>query len=159
MIGAWSDALAGSLGLMMAASGPDITEAALQRDDADWWRLCREADQQARQQPPNARLKRLRKLLDSNTAIDRAWAELHGVAVLSTKEAPAATVEALMFSLRAGIVALKHPSTLRRLARLSESQARDVAERVRKFKPNIAPAWELDAVEALLEIWSVRHGR
>jgi hypothetical protein len=64
-----------------------------------------------------------------------------------------------MFSLRSGVDALRNPSTLSRLARLSESQARDVAERVRKFKPNIAPAWELDAVEALLEIWSVRRGR
>jgi hypothetical protein len=49
-------------------------------------------------------------------------------------------------------------STLRRLARLSESQAREVALRVQKFKPDIAPAWELDAVEALLKIWDLRHG-
>ena len=54
--------------------------------------------------------------------------------------------------------ARSNTSTLRRLARLSESQAREVALRVQKFKPDIAPAWELDAVEALLKIWDLRHG-
>jgi hypothetical protein len=73
--------------------------------------------------------------------------------------APQATVEALMFSMRSGIDALREPSTLRRLAQLDVSQAQEVAERVRKFKPEIAPAWELDAVEALLEIWMKRHAR
>jgi hypothetical protein len=73
--------------------------------------------------------------------------------------APEATVEALMFSLRSGVDALREPNTLRRLASLSERQAQEVAERLRKFRPDIAPAWELDAVEALLEIWMKRHGR
>jgi hypothetical protein len=92
-------------------------------------------------------------------AADRRVAARSKIAVLNTREAPGATVEALMFSLRSGVDALREPSTLRRLARLSKAQAREVAERVRRFKPNIARAWDLDAVEALLKIWSLRHGR
>jgi hypothetical protein len=30
---------------------------------------------------------------------------------------------------------------------------------VRNFKRNIAPAWDLDAVEALFKIWIKHHGR
>jgi hypothetical protein len=86
--------------------------------------------------------------------VETTWHELN-----RRDGAPQATVEALMFSLRFGIDALREPSTLRRLAQLDVSQAQEVAERVRKFKPEIAPAWELDAVEALLEIWMKRHAR
>jgi hypothetical protein len=123
----------------------------------DFCKLCRIADRVAKRRngQNDPKLERLRQLLDDEISLERTC---HVVA-LNAHEAPAATVDALMFSLRSGVDALRNPSTLSRLARLSESQARDVAERVRKFKPNIAPAWELDAVEALLEIWSVRHGR
>jgi hypothetical protein len=123
----------------------------------DFCKQCRIADRAVKRHNDqnDPKLELLRQLLDDEISLERTY---HVVA-LKTQEAPAATVEGLMFSLRSGVDALRNPSTLSRLARLSESQARDVAERVRKFKPNIAPAWELDAVEALLRIWSLRHGR
>jgi hypothetical protein len=68
------------------------------------------------------------------------------------------TVEALMYSLRRGVEALRDPNTLRRLGQLDEAQAREAAGRVRKFMPHIAPAWEVDEVEALLEVWMTHHG-
>src|SRR5262249_39136543 len=76
---------------------------------------------------------------------------------LKTTEAPAATVEALVFQLRSGIDALNNPSAVTRLSRLSEAQAESVAERIRNFKPNIASVWGLDEIEALLTIWGMRQ--
>lgn len=59
------------------------------------------------------------------------------------------TVEALMLSLRAGVGALGRADTLRRLSELSKAQLREVAVRLQKFKPQIAPAWTPEQVEAL----------
>jgi hypothetical protein len=131
--GDWQDTLAGALTLMAVAVGPEITSQVF---DDTFERACREADKKRKG--------------------ERAY---HNVVVLRGAEAPAATVEALVFQLRSGVDVLRHHGALTRLARLSESQAREVAGRVRKFKPNIAPAWKLDEVEALLRIWSLRHGR
>ena len=73
--------------------------------------------------------------------------------------APAATVEALMFGLRDGIEALPaNPDTLRRLAELSEEQLRAVCERLQNFKPHIAPAWSAEEVRGLVDIWGVSRG-
>jgi hypothetical protein len=126
MIGAWSNALTGSLGLMMAASGPDITEAALQRDDTDWWRLCREADQRAQK---------------SETSRRREVG------------APQPTIDALMYSLRErGIKALKESDTKRRLAQLSDQQTVEVGARLQRLKPHIAAAWSVEEVKTLFRL-------
>ena len=63
-------------------------------------------------------------------------------------------VEALVFGLRDGIDALKDRSNQRRLGELNDEQMRDVAARVQKFLPRIAPAWKPADVEALLTLWS-----
>jgi hypothetical protein len=42
----------------------------------------------------------------------------------------------------------------RRLSELSEEQLRAVCHQLRNFKPEIAPAWTLEEVEALVIIWS-----
>jgi hypothetical protein len=68
--------------------------------------------------------------------------------------APAATVEALMYSLRRGIEALAVSDNKRRLSGLSEEQLRAICHQLRNFKPEIAPAWTLEEVEALVIIWS-----
>jgi len=52
--------------------------------------------------------------------------------------APAATVEALMFGLRDGIEAF-NPDTLRRLSELSEEQLRAVCERVQNSNLTLRP--------------------
>ena len=62
------------------------------------------------------------------------------------------TVEALMFSLRRGVRVLDESDTRRRLAEFDDGQALEVAERIQRFKPEIAPAWTADEVEKLLQL-------
>ena len=71
--------------------------------------------------------------------------------------APEATVEALMYSLRRGVEAITKPDNQRRLAELSEDQLLAVCQRLQNFKPNIAPAWPPEEVEALASIWSTAY--
>jgi hypothetical protein len=73
---------------------------------------------------------------------------------LDTSGAAYWTVEALVFALRDGLDAMKHPSNQRRLGELSDKQMKEVAERVQRFMPRIAPAWKSADVEALLSLWS-----
>jgi len=62
---------------------------------------------------------RLRRLIDGGVSLDRAWRELDGRRARA--EAPDATVEALMFSLRSrGVQALEEPNTMRRLGELND---------------------------------------
>ena len=69
-------------------------------------------------------------------------------------QAPQATVEALMYSLRTrGVKALEESSTKRRLSLLNETQLRAVCQRVQNFKPEIAPAWTPEEIEALSITW------
>jgi hypothetical protein len=111
-------------------------------------RFCREADKRQRRKPIDPRIVRARRLLDDDVLLEAAWHKinterLHG-------RAAEATVEALMFSLRAGIIALSKPDTLLRLSELSDVQLRHVAVRLQKFKPEIAKRWPPEDVEVLL---------
>jgi hypothetical protein len=56
----------------------------------------------------------------------------------SRGRAAASTVEALLYSLRAGGAALDCPHARRRLAELSEAQLHEVSARLQKIQPNIA---------------------
>jgi hypothetical protein len=62
-----------------------------------------------------------------------------------------------MYSLRQGAEAITEPGNQRRLAELSEDQLLAVCQRLQNFKPNIAPAWPPEEVEALASIWSTAH--
>jgi len=96
----------------------------------------------------------LRRLMDDNVSLDSAWHELHG----RRSAAAASTVEALVFGLREGLVALsKNLDRLRRLSELNAEQPRGVCERLQNFQPHIATAWTPKEVEALAVIWSKRH--
>lgn len=65
-------------------------------------------------------------------------------------EAAPATVEAIMFSLRSrGTAALLEPDCRCRLSELNEQQALEVAVRLQKLKPEIAPAWGAEQIDAL----------
>ena len=57
-----------------------------------------------------------------------------------------------MFSLRRGVRVLDKSDTRRRLAELDDGQALEVAERVQRLQPEIAPAWTADEVERLLQL-------
>src|SRR5262249_54869403 len=147
-------ALAAALSLMAAISGPEIIEAAMQRDDADWLRLCQGADQRARQRPQDARLVRVRALLDESVTIERGSTELSTV----KKRAPQTTVEALMHSIReGGVKALEEPAPKRRLGELSDEQAIDVGNRLQRLKPNIACAWTAEEVGILFQVRSKKR--
>ena len=85
--------------------------------------------------------------MEPEVTFGRACAEIH--ADWFYGRAADSTVEALMLSLRAGVGALGRADTLRRLSELSKAQLREVAVRLQKFKPQIAPAWTPEQVEAL----------
>jgi hypothetical protein len=51
------------------------------------------------------------------------------------------------------VAELTQPETLRRLSALDKEQLKNVCRRVRAFKPEIAPAWSADAVDALISAW------
>jgi hypothetical protein len=98
----------------------------------------------------NERLKRLRRLMLDNVSLNHAYYE-----TLRDRPTPEMTADALMFSLRLGIIdGLARPGAKERLARLSEEQLRAVCDWLRNFKPEIAPAWTPEEVEALTVIWS-----
>jgi hypothetical protein len=64
-----------------------------------------------------------------------------------------------MFGLRErGVKALDEPDTRRRLVQLDDSQALEVAGRLQRFKPEIAPAWSVDEVEQFLELRETLNG-
>jgi hypothetical protein len=69
------------------------------------------------------------------------------------RRAAESTIDALMYSLRRGPGALSDRFTMSRASELSEQQLVDVAARVQKFKPHIAPAWAPDQVEILIAAW------
>jgi len=99
----------------------------------------------------------LRELMADDVSLERAYYAIH--AKHFEGRAAAATVEALMYSLRQrGTAALKEAQTQRRLAALSEEQLREVAARLQRLKPHIAKAWSGDEIDHLLETWDLLHG-
>ena len=98
--------------------------------------------------PRDPRIERLCALMNDDVSLDRAWHELHAARI--SGRAAKSTVEALMYSLRNGVDALGRPDTLRRVSQLSDAQTREVAVRVQKFGPHIAPAWTPEDVEVLI---------
>jgi hypothetical protein len=81
-------------------------------------------------------------------------------------------VEALAYQLRGGVNALKEPSALRRISELDEAQAKDIADRLTKWRwsklalnaprvqrlpypnePGTVPPWEPGQINMFIEIW------
>ena len=102
----------------------------------------------------SAEILRARRLLDENVSFERAWSEMQA----SRGRAASSTVEALVFSLRAGGTALACPHARRRLAELAEAQLHEVSARLQTFQPKIARAWTPIEVELLAAVWSDLHG-
>jgi hypothetical protein len=100
-----------------------------------------------------AELARSRSLLINERSLDRAKAEIQAHHKRQ-RNAAASTIEALMFALRDGLDALKHPRNQRRLSELNDEQMQEVAARIQKFLPRIAPVWKPADVQALLSLWS-----
>ena len=102
----------------------------------------------------SADIVRARRLLDEDFSLERAWSEINE----ASGRAASSTVEALVFSLRAGGTALACPHARRRLAELAEAQLHEVSARLQTFQPKIARAWTLIEVELLVAVWSDLHG-
>src|SRR5262245_6205108 len=92
--------------------------------------------------------------LDENVSLEQAWSERQ----VPGGRAAASTVEALMYTLRAGGTALACPHARRRLSELSEAQLHEVCARLQRFQPRIARAWTPVEVELLVAIWVDLHG-
>jgi len=113
-------------------------------------------DRKAAARSQDRRLERLRRLLEDDVSLERAWAELNR----GDSRAPQATVEALMYSLRErGVKALEEPDTKRRLSTLDKSQLKEVCRRVQNLKPHIATPWSREQAAALVSNWRRLHGR
>lgn len=69
------------------------------------------------------------------------------------KRAAESTVKALLHSLRRGTQALTNRDTIDRLRQLNEPQLHVVLQRLRRFKPEIAPAWGDDDIAVLTDVW------
>lgn len=102
----------------------------------------------------SAKILRARHLLDESVSLERAWSEMQA----SRGRAAASTVEALLYSLRAGGAALDCRHARRRLAELREAQLHEVSARLQKIDPNIARAWTPAEVKLLVGIWIDKHG-
>ena len=102
----------------------------------------------------SAEILRARRLLDKNVSLERAWSEINE----ASGRAASSTVEALLYSLRAGGTALACPHARRRLAELAEAQLHEVSARLQTFQPKIARAWTPIEVELLVAVWSDLHG-
>ena len=89
-----------------------------------------------------------------DSSLEHAWSGIND----APARAAASTIEALMFSLRAGGVALACPHACRRLAELTEAQLHEVCARLQKLDLNIARAWTPIEVELLVAVWSDLHG-
>jgi hypothetical protein len=100
--------------------------------------------------PPES-LKRLRRLLESNVSLERAYRETSTL----KGRAAASTVEALMFELRGGTSVLSETACAR-LSVLSEQQLHDVCGRLQRLK--IARAWTPDEITTLVDKWNGCHG-
>jgi hypothetical protein len=111
---------------------------------------CRAADEKQRRKRVAPAIERLRRLLDDGISLVRAWHELSK----PSGRAADGTVDALVFALRRGLDAIKHPDNQRRLSELDDTQMRAVAARLQNFMPHIAPAWKSADVEALISAWS-----
>ena len=111
-------------------------------------------EQEATHQLESAEILSARRLLDENVSLERAWSEIQA----SRGRAAASTVEALLYSLRTGGVALACPRARRQLAELTEAQLHEVSARLQKNDSNIARAWTPIEVKLLVAIWSDVHG-
>jgi hypothetical protein len=106
-----------------------------------------------------AELARLRSLLNGRASLERAKAEIQAHHERQRKAA-SSTIEALMLGLRErGTAALQEPKVLRRLSQLDDQQLRDVAVRLQKLKPHIAPAWTPGEIAVLFAVRGKVHGR
>ena len=129
---------------------PAVIDGCREVSTVDTFELaCRKADRKAAAWPRDHRLKHLRRLLEDEVSLERAWSELNR----GDGRTPEATVEALMYSLRRGVGEIDKPDTRRRLAALDKRQLKQVCRRVQNFNLDIATPWSREEAAALVSNW------
>lgn len=109
-----------------AWDAPSWREAA-----ADYHKIIR-ANRPTMETTPPERLAQLRRLMADNVSLDRASHELNDS---SKRPTPQATVEAIMFAVRArGVAALKEPATKERLSRCDAAALTQIDQRLTKLR-------------------------
>jgi hypothetical protein len=108
---------------------------------------------------------RLRQLRDGTSSLDQLYRAIND---RRGRPAPATTVEAFAYQLRAGVDALRDQAALVRIAELDERQIKEIAQRLTKWRwgksknnetPPKVPPWKPFEIEALIEIWRISRGR
>jgi len=134
-----------------------IDEAAW--DSPSWKEAAREyhANRPPGRDADDPGIVRARRRLADDVSFKRTWHEINAARLHG--QAAETRVEALVFGLREGLAALpKNPERLRRLSELNAEQLCAVCDRLQNFQSHIAPAWTPNEVQALVVIWSKRHG-
>src|ERR1700730_7130018 len=86
--------------------------------------------------------------------------------------------EALALQLRSGVSALREPSALRRISEINEAEARNIAERLTRWRwsklalnaprvnrlpypnePGTVPPWEPGQIQLFVDTWRIARGR
>jgi hypothetical protein len=108
--------------------------------DPNFCALCRDADRrkakgQLRQvlivETPPEDLARLRRLMNDDVLLVRAWAALNDP---RNRPTPKATIEAVMHAVREhGLSALKEPATVQRLERCDAAARDEINQRIEKL--------------------------
>jgi hypothetical protein len=103
-----------------------------------WCATCRRADakladeRKAGRQLESADILRVRRLLADDVSLERMWAELNDRRNHST---PAVTVEAILYCVcQRGLVALKEPANVERLARCDAAAKAQIDKRIERLK-------------------------
>jgi hypothetical protein len=144
--GGWSATIDACHGLLAIALGTNNMDDTFER-------ACREADRKAAARPQDPGLKWLRRLLEDDVSLERAYHEL-----MRNRPAPKATVEALVYSLGRGVTELTRPDAQRRLTELATDQVKTICRRLQNFHPEIATPWSPEEVTALIAKYEELHG-
>jgi hypothetical protein len=101
---------------------------------------CREADvRAATSRGDDPHLKRLRRLMDDEISLERAYAEM-----MKARPTPNATIEAIKQAVRErGVAALKEPATRERLSRCDDAAHAEIDRWLAKFKTKKAQAHDV----------------
>jgi hypothetical protein len=77
---------------------------------------------------------------------------------MTERRAAESTISAVMYSLRGGTAVLSRDDVRHRVAVINESQLREMIVLLQKRDGRIAPRWEDDEIEKLVETWTQYHG-
>jgi hypothetical protein len=116
----------------------DFDTGRLRRHSLDTFeRACDRAEAEAAKRKSDPKTERLRRLLQVDVSLDRAWHEINDP---RSRPTPAVTVEAILHCVRErGVKALKAPANIARLARCDAAAMVKINRFIARLKKAIAP--------------------